>query len=133
MAGCTGLEPVASGVTVGGPGLAGSLQLSQDAAIAGNDPIGTSAFSPHLAAVFSPLGIPLVSGFEVADSCLPLLSVREVAQRLNVATSTVYKICAEGKLPHARVSNAIRVPEAALATYVDARRLTSDANSEPTN
>jgi excisionase family DNA binding protein len=55
----------------------------------------------------------LVSGFEVADACLPLLSVLEVARRLNVATSTVYKICAEGKLPHARVSNAIRVPEAA--------------------
>jgi len=66
----------------------------------------------------------------VADSCLPLLSVREVAQRLNVATSTVYKICAEGKLPHARVSNAIRVPEAALATYVDARRSTSDGDSQ---
>jgi excisionase family DNA binding protein len=38
-----------------------------------------------------------------------LLTVREVAKLLNVATSTVYKLCAEGKLAHVRVSNAIRI------------------------
>ena len=38
-----------------------------------------------------------------------LLSVREVAGRLGVCTSTVYKLCNEGKLAHVRVSNAIRV------------------------
>jgi excisionase family DNA binding protein len=44
------------------------------------------------------------------------LTVREVAKLLNVATSTVYKLCAEGKLAHARVSNAIRVcPDAVVA------------------
>ena len=40
---------------------------------------------------------------------VPFLTVREVAKALRVATSTVYKLCAEGKLGHTRVSNAIRV------------------------
>jgi excisionase family DNA binding protein len=45
-----------------------------------------------------------------------LLVVREVAARLGVCTSTVYKLCNEGKLAHVRVSNAIRVsPEAVNA------------------
>jgi excisionase family DNA binding protein len=44
------------------------------------------------------------------------LTVREVAKLLRVATSTVYKLCAEGKLAHVRVSNAIRVhPDAVVA------------------
>lgn len=34
---------------------------------------------------------------------------QQVAKLLNVARSTVYKLCAEGKLGHVRVSNAIRV------------------------
>src|SRR6266478_9415494 len=38
-----------------------------------------------------------------------LLSVREVATRPGVCTSTIYKLCAEGKLQHTRVSNAIRI------------------------
>jgi len=46
-----------------------------------------------------------------------LLSVREAASHLRVSTSTVYKLCAEGKLRHVRVSNAIRIPEAALRIY----------------
>jgi excisionase family DNA binding protein len=43
-----------------------------------------------------------------------LLTVREVAARLGVCTSTVYKLCAEAKLAHVRVSNAIRIPPAAV-------------------
>jgi len=46
-----------------------------------------------------------------------LLSVRDAAKRLGVCTSTVYKLCAEGKLRHVRVSNAIRISEAVLRTY----------------
>jgi excisionase family DNA binding protein len=46
-----------------------------------------------------------------------LLSVREAASILGVCTSTVYKLCAEGKLRHVRVSNAIRIPQAALKRY----------------
>jgi len=46
-----------------------------------------------------------------------LLSVREAASLLRVSTSTVYKLCAEGKLRHLRVSNAIRISEAVLRSY----------------
>jgi excisionase family DNA binding protein len=35
--------------------------------------------------------------------------VREVAARLGVSTSTVYQLCAEGKLVHVRIANAIRI------------------------
>jgi hypothetical protein len=35
-----------------------------------------------------------------------------------VCRSTVYQLCALGRLGHVRVSNAIRVPVFALATYV---------------
>jgi len=38
-----------------------------------------------------------------------LLTVREVARLLNVSTATVYKLVSRGKLPHARVSNCIRI------------------------
>jgi excisionase family DNA binding protein len=50
-----------------------------------------------------------------------LLTVAEVARRLGVSTATVYKVCAAGRLGHVRVSNAIRVPETALAAYLDPR------------
>jgi len=47
-----------------------------------------------------------------------LLSVREVAARLNVSTAMVYKLCNRGQLPHLRVSNAIRIPPADLAEFI---------------
>jgi excisionase family DNA binding protein len=37
------------------------------------------------------------------------LSVRAYAELLGVATSTVYKALEEGRLPHVRVRNAIRI------------------------
>jgi excisionase family DNA binding protein len=69
----------------------------------------------------------LVRGFALAGRCLSmgsprllalpsegLLPVREVAARLGVNASTVYRLCAERKLPHVRVSKAIRVDPRAL-------------------
>ncbi len=47
-----------------------------------------------------------------------LLTVAEVARRLAVCRATVYRICREGRLAHARVSNAIRVPASALEAYL---------------
>ncbi len=45
-----------------------------------------------------------------------MLSVREVATYLGVCTSTLYKLCGEGKLAHVRVSNGIRAsPDAVVA------------------
>lgn len=48
----------------------------------------------------------------------PFLTVREVAARLRVPTSTVYDLCEAGGLAHVRVSNAIRVAEADLTALL---------------
>jgi excisionase family DNA binding protein len=53
---------------------------------------------------------------------LPLLSVRQVAERLGVCTATVYALCARGALPHVRVLNAIRLAPVDLEEFVEARR-----------
>jgi len=37
------------------------------------------------------------------------LTVREAALRLRVSPATVYRLCTGGKLPHVRVSNALRI------------------------
>jgi excisionase family DNA binding protein len=47
-----------------------------------------------------------------------LLTVPELARRLGVCRATVYRICREGQLEHVRVSNAIRVSERALETFL---------------
>jgi excisionase family DNA binding protein len=47
-----------------------------------------------------------------------LLTVRAVADRLGVSTATVYKLVAQGDLPHIRVSNAIRVAPADLDAFL---------------
>jgi excisionase family DNA binding protein len=51
----------------------------------------------------------------VHDAVGQLLTVREVADRLRVSRATVYRLVASGALPVLRVSNSIRIPEAALA------------------
>jgi len=48
----------------------------------------------------------------------PFLTVREVAARLRVSTSTVYDLCESGGLAHVRVSNAIRVGEDDLTAFI---------------
>jgi excisionase family DNA binding protein len=53
---------------------------------------------------------------------LPLLSVRQVAGKLGVCTTTVYALCGRGALPHVRVLNAIRVAPGDLEAFVEARR-----------
>ena len=58
-----------------------------------------------------------------------MLTVREVAARLKVCTATVYRICERGELPHLRISNALRIPLAALIDYVRAAPL-PDAREE---
>jgi len=43
-----------------------------------------------------------------------LLTVHQVAAFLRVSTRTVYTMCAQGRLAHVRVMNAIRIAPAAL-------------------
>lgn len=55
-----------------------------------------------------------------------LLSVAATAQQLGVCTPTVYTLCARGQLPHIRILNAIRIPEADLKAFVAARRIATE-------
>jgi excisionase family DNA binding protein len=52
----------------------------------------------------------------------PLLTVRQVAERLGVCTATVYRVCDEGQLPHIRVLHAIRFAPADLASFIRRKR-----------
>ncbi|RZK44806.1 MAG: DNA-binding protein [Hymenobacter sp.] len=45
----------------------------------------------------------------------PLMTIAAVSAWLNVSPATVYRLCASGKLPHIRVSNAIRIDPDAVA------------------
>ena len=47
-----------------------------------------------------------------------LLTVRQVAEGLEVSTSTVYALIERGEIAHVRVSNAIRVAPTDLAAYL---------------
>ena len=51
-----------------------------------------------------------------------LLTVREVAKRLGVCTATVYALCDRGELPHVRISNAVRIAPADLASFIEGKR-----------
>jgi excisionase family DNA binding protein len=65
----------------------------------------------------------------VVDGCGGhFLSVRAVADRLGVSTATIYKLLAQGNLPHIRVSNAIRVALDDLAAFVARCRCVTDAS-----
>ncbi|MFT3914873.1 MAG: helix-turn-helix domain-containing protein [Anaeromyxobacteraceae bacterium] len=51
-----------------------------------------------------------------------LLTVREVAARLNVCRATVYSMVERGELPHVRVGNAVRFDPMSLARALEAHR-----------
>ena len=115
---------MASGVTVG------ESQLAPD-----GDPsqvVGTLRRGDALEESVSPgsAGLPLrrvTPGLQTrrveAGPRECMLSVREVAARLSVCTSTVYKLCAQGKLAHVRIANAIRVPVDEFPRLVGGERL----------
>jgi excisionase family DNA binding protein len=50
-----------------------------------------------------------------------LLTVREAAARLRVSPVTIYRLCAQGKLPHLRVSNALRISSEDVDALVGSR------------
>jgi excisionase family DNA binding protein len=47
------------------------------------------------------------------------LTVAEVAEALRVSKMTVYRLVHSGRLTAARIGDSIRIPEAALAEYLD--------------
>ena len=79
---------------------------------------------------------PVSKGF-VSGLCLEnrpgsdiLLSVKQVAERLSVATATVYGLCAGGRLPHVRILNVIRVAPGDLAAFIGSCRVSKKAAGE---
>jgi excisionase family DNA binding protein len=55
-----------------------------------------------------------------------MLSVKQVAARLNVSAATVYSLCDSGELPHRRIGvgrGCIRVTEEDLQEYLDRKRV----------
>jgi len=116
VAGCRGLEPLASGVTVASTRLAGGSSASQPLGTTGTGRVFDSPESQGSTPVFRSLGIPLVSSSgSVLGRTARLLTVREAAAAMRVAPATVYQLCAEARLPHVRISNAIRIPCEAIA------------------
>ena len=75
-----------------------------------------------IAGFSSPFAAPVLQAFAGSADSLRvasrLLKVGEVAEWLGVSAATVYALCKRGLLRHVRVANAIRVPEAALATFL---------------
>ena len=59
-----------------------------------------------------------------------LLKVAEVAERLACSEGLVYKLVAEGKMPHHKLNAAIRISEDDLLTYVASCRY---VNAEPSS
>jgi integrase len=94
------------GIVAGSVG--GSVQPSQPSAP------DTRSFATHLL----PASGPAVCGV-VAIS---LLTVARAAALLGVSAATVYKLCDRGELPHARVSNSIRIAESDLEALLRRRR-----------
>ena len=120
LAGWTGLEPAASGVTGHEAGLAGGGQSSQVVGISRvreaeeSNPLQQNAgFSQSFAA-------HLLPGSE--DTSRALLRVCEVAKRLGVSRSGVYALCARGELRHVRVMNCIRVAQSDLLDFLKSGR-----------
>ena len=48
-----------------------------------------------------------------------LLRIPDVAQRLALGRSTVYELIATGQLPTVRIGRSVRVPVAALQSFVE--------------
>ena len=72
-----------------------------------------------LAPIPTPFGPQVVHGLRgLEGGAEHLLSVRQVAERLGVSPATIYKLCEQGELPHARVANAIRIAPADLGLFV---------------
>jgi excisionase family DNA binding protein len=121
MVGATGFEPATTCTpieSVDRPGGGSALQLpvkNQDCASRAFQPSqGLAPFSQNFAA--SLLLRQTSSATEaapVADS-ERLLTVKEVAKRLQVCNATVYKLCEKGELAHVRILNSIRITPADL-------------------
>jgi excisionase family DNA binding protein len=120
LAGWTGLEPAASGVTGEEAGLAGGRQASQAVGISRFSEPAESNSLQQDAGFSQSFATHLLPGSE--DTSRALLRVCDVAKRLGVSRSGVYALCARGELRHVRVMNCIRVAQGDLVDFLKSRR-----------
>jgi excisionase family DNA binding protein len=111
---------VAFGSGVAASRLGKGHQESQDLAITGRRGASNGTQFPDLASFRQPLGTSLVQGEACCQSSPKCLTVKEAARALRVSTATVYRLVAEGRIAHARVSNAIRIPTEQLDALLGA-------------
>ena len=60
---------------------------------------------------------------------MELLRVEQVAQRLQLGTSTVYRLCQQGVIPSVRIGASLRIPADALDAWL--RRQIEPPAAEP--
>ena len=110
-----GFEPLAFGFVVRRRGESTGPKASQCIVTPRNSEGRRSQPSQPITAFRRPFATPLLRTIDGQPSELPgLLTVQEAAEALRVCRATIYRLCAAGKLPHIRVSNAIRIPVAAI-------------------
>src|SRR5215472_9430960 len=131
MVGATGFEPATTCTpieTVDRPGGSSALQLPVK-----NQNSGSRAFQPSqgLAPFSQNFAASLLLGQKSsAPEPLPvgdaerLLTVKQVAKRLQVSTATVYKLCEKGEFAHVRILNSLRVAPADLSDFIGRRKKT---------
>ncbi|MFO0905783.1 MAG: helix-turn-helix domain-containing protein [Pirellulales bacterium] len=57
-----------------------------------------------------------------ASETVRLMTVQEVARRLNISRSKAYQMVDSGALPHFRIGGSVRVAEEQLAEYLESVR-----------
>jgi excisionase family DNA binding protein len=110
LAGCTGLEPVASGVTVPLSRSANYRRRSQAPVISRQTPPQPENVSQGLGRFRRRFGTPVVRTGRIEIGRVIPLTVREVACALRVNPATIYVGVAKGKIPHVRLGHALRIP-----------------------
>lgn len=126
----TGIEPVTCALRMPGPEALPPGTASQPVGrINPGNPDDSPAF-PEFSPVFSGRGAGVSRAAalahqtaperkaQVSATAAPMLTVKQVAARLQVTPSCVYRQVELGALGHCRVANAIRVSEADLAAYI---------------
>jgi excisionase family DNA binding protein len=130
MARHRGFEPLTYGSGVAIIGSAPSSSGSQPLGIVQDRAAEPVQPAQRLAPNRTPFGPRVVQGLGqehgrkrrgVREVIAPLLTVRQVAERLGVSTATVYTLVEQGELAHVRVSNAIRIPPPNLASFMAGR------------
>jgi excisionase family DNA binding protein len=105
-----GFEPLAFGFVVRAGAIPGSTSGSQVTEIVDGRGVAGVQISQPIAGPRGRFVTPLLQGRTAEPVVFSgLLTVRAAARLLGVTPATVYGLCSRNKLPHVRVSNAIRI------------------------